>query len=216
MRRSMTLIELIFSMVIIAIAFTIFPKVLQISAKTSKNTLKEEALFGGMAWMGLIKNLPWDERNTLFDDYLITNGDTDYECATSFWGAPIYRKGGFVGSRNCKHHQHASSSLGGEANDNSVPDDVDDFDGISKTMHNDNGSRSYEMNATVSYKTDLALTDTTFSTTNATSTSNTKYIDIYVYSQARQGAFASKELAHIWYISANIGQIAINRAPWVH
>ena len=215
MRRSLTLIELVFSMVIIAIAFTVFPKILQVSAKTSTNLLKEEALFGGLTWMGLIKNLPWDEKNTLFDDYLVVDsGKTEYECSTSFGGAAIYRRGGFVGSRNCKHHQYASSSLGSEANDNSVPDDLDDFNGVSKLLQNANGSRSYEMNATLRYVSDLGLGETAFDTTASTSSTNTKFIEISVSPQAKKGAFSSQELVRIWYIATNIGQIKVRRAPW--
>ncbi|BAF70679.1 hypothetical protein [Nitratiruptor sp. SB155-2] len=216
MRKALTLLELIFSMVIIAIAFTVFPKILQVSAKTSIHALKEEALYQAVALMGLVKTLPWDERNTLFDDYLFSDqGSSDYECSTSFGGAPIYRKGGFVGSRNCKHHQNATSALGMEANDKSVPDDVDDFVSLSPvTVQNFNATRQYELNISISYINDLSLSGSDFTTNSATSSTNTKYITIAVSPLTKRSAFAGKTLAQIWYFSENIGQTRIRRLPW--
>ncbi|BCD60876.1 MULTISPECIES: type II secretion system protein [unclassified Nitratiruptor] len=216
MRKALTLLELIFSMVIIAIAFTVFPKILQVSSKTSVHALKEEALYQAVAMMGLVKTLPWDERNTLFDDYLFTDqGSSDYECSTSFGGAPIYRKGGFVGSRNCKHHQNATSALGMEANDHNIPDDVDDFVTLSPvTVQNFNASRQYELNISINYVDDLSLSDTNFTTGSSGGSTNTKYITISVSPLTKSSAFAGKTLAQVWYFSENIGQIRINRLPW--
>jgi len=71
-RDGFTLIELIFSMVIIAIAFTVFPKILQLATKVSVQNLKEEAMYNAVAYIGLIKSTAWDENNTISDNILIS------------------------------------------------------------------------------------------------------------------------------------------------
>lgn len=97
MRRALTLIELILSMVIIGIVFTVIPKLIMSMNQSAQTTIKEEAMFNAMAQMGAIINLPWDENNTAHDQILDTNATT-YKCnATSG-----YRIGGFIGGRHCR------------------------------------------------------------------------------------------------------------------
>ena len=202
MRRGLTLIELIFSMVIIAFAFTIFPKILQISAKTSNTTLKEEAMYNAAALMGFVKNLPWDEQNTKEDDILLVDGGlSELECEYSFGGEPIYRQGGFVGSRNCAHRLHASS-IGG--NGESEADDIDDLSGRVIKASNLYGNREYNLSIQVGYTQD-------FTATPATTSTNTKYIKITATPARKElsGAFSP-----FWYLSYNIGQIRVNRLSW--
>lgn len=211
MRRGLTLIELIFSMVIIALAFTVFPKILQISAKTSLQGVKEEALFSGMTLMGLIKNLPWDEKNSVYDDYLIvTNGNNIYECSNG-----IYRIGGFYGSRNCRHRLDASTI--GADSDDTYPDDIDDFNGKDINATNYNDTREYNISVTVEYRNDKIDGDFNRSFSSSSGgTTNTKYIAIAIMPQKRQKAFSASTIANIYYISANIGQIRVRRLPWRH
>ena len=215
MRRALTLIELIFSMVIIAIAFTIFPKILQVSAKSGSITLKEEAMYNAIALIGLIRALPWDEKNTQVDDILVTDsGDVLYECRYALGGGDsIYRRGGFIGARNCQHKASASK-IGGDSDD-SDPDDIDDFNGMSKIATNIYGKRSYVMDVNISYVGDFKGEPIEFNTSPSTASTNVKFIKVSLYAQNLQKTLG-KRLASFWYISSNIGQLRINSMAWVH
>ena len=203
MRRSFTLIELIFSMVIIALAFTVLPKVLQVSAKSSATTLKEEAMSNAMAMMGWIRVLAWDERNIQSDEILIPQEyEPIYKCPV--W--EIYRAGGFAGSRNCRNKLPASS-LGKEGDDF---DDIDDFAGYETNITNATGKRKYNLKVDVSYVKDY---NQTFLSQKASGSSDVKMVHIVVTPLAKKGALGGS-FAKLTYFASNIGQIRINRVPW--
>jgi len=60
-RRGITLIELIFSIVILSIVFSIVPKIIFASNKSMQTSMKEDALFNAYTLLGSIIKLPWDE-----------------------------------------------------------------------------------------------------------------------------------------------------------
>ena len=203
MRRSFTLIELIFSMVIIAIAFTVLPKILQVSAKVSTQSIKEEALYSGVALMGYIRAAAWDEQNTEYDDILIvSSGDRAYECNDT----THLRNGGFIGSRNCENNKSASS-LGDDGGD---LDDIDDF---SSYEASNNNSRDYNLSVEVSYVDDVNLSEENFKTSINNSSTNTKYVVIDINSTNSKKT-SGKNIAQLKLWMFNIGQIQINRIPW--
>ncbi|SFV68949.1 hypothetical protein MNB_SM-6-1081 [hydrothermal vent metagenome] len=206
-KTAFTLIELIFSMVIIAIAFTVFPKILQLATKVSVQNVKEEAMFNAVAYIGLIKSTAWDENNTVSNDILITsNGDSSYDCNTSSG----YRAGGFIGSRNCEDNLSASA-LGIDSDDNGFHDDMDDFSAID--VNNDTDSRDYNLTVNVNYVTDIALNSETFSSSSASATTNTKEINVTVEVNKKTSALGDS-FVKISFISNNIGQQQINRRSW--
>jgi hypothetical protein len=205
--------ELIFSMIIIAVAFIVFPKVIQMSAKSGTYTLKEEAMYNALALVGLMKNLPWDEKNSDYDDILLTNGDAAYECAYAFAdSASIYRKGSFVGSRNCRHKLNASATLGLEEASVDEADDLDDFAAYSVVAENRTGTRRYRLEASVRYIRDLAPSEQLFSTAASADMTNLKYVEVNATPLTK--AKDLEGLAKFWYISSNIGQLRIFSAPW--
>ncbi len=203
MRRSFTLIELIFSMVIIALAFTVLPKVLQVSAKSSATTLKEEAMSNAMAMMGWIRVLAWDEQNVQSDEILIPQKyEPIYKCPV--W--EIYRAGGFAGSRNCRHELPASSLR--KEGDNF--DDIDDFAGYETNITNATATRTYNLKVDVNYVKDY---NQTFLTRKAGGSSDVKMVSIVVTPLAKKGALGGS-FAKLTYFASNIGQIRINRVAW--
>ncbi len=205
-REGFTLLELIFSMVIIAIAFTVLPKMLQMAAKVSKQSVKEEAIYSAVALLGLVKSTAWDEQNTKKDDILLvsSDGDAAYSCSD-------YRVGSFIGSRNCKNALSASSSLGMDGDDGGVADDMDDFIGEVNTTGS--AVRKYTISVGVDYVEDISLNGTQFSTTTKANPTNTKYIVIDVNATNRESAVGN-HIARFYYIANNIGQIQINRRAW--
>lgn len=203
MRRSFTLIELIFSMVIIALAFTVLPKVLQVSAKSSATTLKEEAMSNAMAMMGWIRVLAWDEQNVQSDEILIPQKyEPIYKCPV--W--EIYRAGGFAGSRNCRNELPASSLR--KEGDNF--DDIDDFAGYETNITNSTDTRTYNLKVDVNYVKDY---NQTFLTRKAGGSSDVKMVSIVVTPLAKKGALGGS-FAKLTYFASNIGQIRINRVAW--
>jgi len=193
-KSAFTLIELIFSMVIIAIAFTVLPKIMQLAAKVSVQNVREEAMYNAVAYIGLIKSTAWDENNTKVDDILhVSAGDGDYNCSKTTG----YRIGGFDGSRNCRNDKN-SSALGSDSND---LDDMDDFGDINAT--NDTGSRDYDLKFSVAYVTDIAENATT----------NTKEINVTVIVKKKQSVLGNS-LVKMSFTAQNIGQLRINRRSW--
>jgi len=205
-RDGFTLIELIFSMVIIAIAFTVFPKILQLATKVSAQNLKEEAMYNAVAYIGLIKSTAWDENNTISDNILISNnGNGTYDCNVTTG----YRNGGFVGSRNCKDNLSAST-LGIDSNDN-YNDDMDDFGTID--AKNDTNSRDYNLSVIVKYVDDIAMDSENFSSTQNSGTTNTKEINITVNVNKKASALGNS-FVNMSFIAQNIGQQIVNRRSW--
>jgi len=213
MRRAFTLIELIFSMVIIAIAFSVLPKILQLAVKSSTTSLKEEAMYNAVAYVGLIKSTAWDESNTEVDDILLVASDWNseddpYDCNTTTG----YRTGGMKGSRNCFHEQNASLTLGSESSDtNTYRDDMDDF--ITLTAKNYNSSREYNLSVEVDYVDDIALDATQYSNTQSTDSTNTKRITVTVKPNKKSNVLGNT-FVKVSFIAQNIGQIRVKRRVW--
>ena len=204
MKKAFTLIELIFSMVIIAIAFSVLPKILELSMKSATTSLKEEAMYNAVAYVGLIKSTAWDENNTKVDDILlVSDGNSAYDCNTTTG----YRIGGMKGSRNCFNKQSASA-IGSDGND---LDDMDDFTTLNAS--NKNNSRDYNLSVSVDYIDDITPNATQYTITSNAESTNTKYITVTVQAN-RKAAVLGDSFAKIPFIAQNIGQIKINRRVW--
>lgn len=215
MRRALTLIELILAMVIIAIVFTVIPRLIHAMNQTSKTAQHEEAMYNALTLMGAIINLPWDNNNTKNDQILqVTAGNSAYDCNTTSG----YRIGGFVGGRNCIESpgiDYNASILGLE--DTNI-NDVDDY---ALPLNADNncsrsaGKMLYTLTPIVTYVTDplpsnrLQLGDTNASMGVKT---NTKHVLVrvgYHTDNKLSGCITALE-----YHAFNIGQIHINSRNW--
>ncbi len=143
MRKGLTLIEMIFSMVIIAVVFTVVPKIIFASNKALQVSMKEDALFNAYALMGSITKLAWDE-NTLIDGKIL---DTSANTCND------YRLGGFLASRNCIDSDLGVSSLGSDGGDY---DDIDDYNGYLEAVAVGSKNR-YNLSSTVEFGTTQEL-----------------------------------------------------------
>ena len=212
MRRGMTLIELILAMVIIALLFTVVPKIVFVTNKSFETTMKEDALYNAIALAGMVIRLPWDSNNTLHDQILTTaSGDPSLRCgqATGF-----YRIGGFKGGRNCidnaTHPMAASASPGRE---NALYDDLDDFDGYRLTTTTPHGAK-YDISVHVRYLQDPAPGSVVDLSGLAASSSSTDIKEVNVTVRRNVASRKSPFTASIYYESANIGQTSIRKRPW--
>ncbi|MDD2369258.1 MAG: type II secretion system protein [Sulfuricurvum sp.] len=214
MRKGLTLIELILSMVIIGIVFTVIPRLIMSMNQSTQTTIKEEAMYDAMAQMGLIINLPWDNNNTQNPQILNVNaGNPAYDCNLTSG----YRIGGFVGGRNCI--ETTAYNAGPIGKEDAESNDIDDYHDTNLTADKNCSSTLkkglFAIGTTVLYVDDPAATGTAVLSTNpkaANQTSNTKYILVrvgYGSDSQHKGCIASLQ-----YHSFNIGNIQINSRNW--
>lgn len=127
------MIELIFTMVILAIAMTAIPAVLSQNVNSNEFSLNQEAYLAGATKMGNILSYEWDENNTGDQEikYVldVTNGDSElnrYPNTTRYRIGHIREKYRRSFDSN---ESNASTNLGFDANDHNIQDDIDDFNG---------------------------------------------------------------------------------------
>jgi len=187
MRNGLTLIELIFSMVIISIVFSIVPKIIFASNKSIQTSVKEDAIFNAYTMLGSIVKLDWDENTNVHGEILKTdlNQGTVNDCNET-------RIGGFIGSRNCK-----------DGNDSASPIAQEDWNDIDDYHSYENNLSKYKLNVNVAY------VDSNYNATAGTS--ELKEINVTVESNsAKTAGFKSS----FFYHSANLGLIQIKKEIW--
>ena len=201
----MTLIELIFTIVIIAFVFTVIPKLFQISNKSLSFSSKEDALFNMYSQIMDIVIKEYDEKNTKYDDILLS-GKNALECNTSSG----YRTGGFIGGRNCFDKVY-ESDIG--LDDNEPPrDDIDDYNGLKYDIYS--GHKKYTLEVNVGY-TDNWNENTysdrklEYNFTNRSDNNKSQIKRVYV-----KVLDNNKTISSIYYYSANIGHATIKSVKW--
>ena len=213
-RRGMTLVELIFTIVIIAMVFTVIPKIIYAVNKSDSFTIRQDALLNGVSMLHMISNMPWDKNNTDSSDILHVSSSANniFDCNST----THYRRGGFIGSRTCEDNLSASAinTVLNDANG----DNIGDFNNadVNITAY---GAQIYELNITVSYADDTniaysgstALIDLNKST-NSNNFTNLKHIETKVLYHSKRGE--TRVLARFNYTSANIGLVTISKRVW--
>jgi len=207
LKKALTLIELIFTILIISLVFTVIPKIIYVSNKSLEFSKKEDAVFNMMSKIMDISLKEYDEKNTEYDDILLSGDDGVLECNSTTG----YREGGFVGSRNCKNAVF-ESSIGPDASEPPY-DDVDDYNGIEENTTK-NGRTVYTLNISAGYTGqwdagDYSSKSLSFIFDSVSDTTKTNIKRIYV-SVSKDG----QTIASIPYYSANIGHIKIQSVQW--
>jgi len=205
MKRALTLIELIFTIVIIAFVFSVIPKLFQITNKTLSFSSKEDALFNMYSQMMDIVLKEYDRENTIYDDILLTGESGNLECKSNG-----YRVGGFKGSRNCFHQVYESDIPSSPR----IPElALEDYNGLNYQIQS--GNKEYNLTVTVGYTDDNFSYDYTnnkvsFQFTNRSddSKSNIKKVKVKVLDEK------GDVISSITYNSANIGHIEIKSVLW--
>ncbi len=218
-KRGFTLIELIFSMVIIALVFTVIPKIIYAFNKSDTFSVREDALFNGVSLANMISRLPWDENNTEHNDILKTDSSNhNFDCNTTTY----YRVGGFIGSRNCENNLSASIISSDGESDPAFFNDFDDFNDINITAKL-GGENLYTLSNRVNYISDgsavfgydyanKSVTITLNKTSDKNSSTNLKILNLDVYYSGKRGN--TRKIANFSYISSNIGQVLIKKRSW--
>ena len=211
MKKALTLIELIFTIVIIAAVFTVIPKIIYISNKSLEFSKKEDAVFNMIAKMMDVSLKEYDYNNTKYDDILIVNDSPKnvLDCNASSW----YRVGGFIGSRKCENNI-SENDIPSHQNPYKEYDYIEGYNGYEDNLSN--GHTTYILNIAVGYaiewgKDDYSNQSLDFSFNNNLITQKTNIKKI-VISIKREGD--DKNISIIRYNSANIGHTKINSVIW--
>ena len=204
MKKALTLIELIFTMVIIAFTFTVIPKLFQISNNSISFSSKEDALFNMYSQIMDIVTKEYDEKNTIYDDILLT-GQNQLECNTSTG----YRIGGFIGGRNCFDKVYESLIPSSPKRPFNA---IEDYNGLEYTIYS--GNKQYTLKVKVGY-TDNWGNDSysdkslDFNFTNRSDNNKSQIKRVYV-----EILDNNKTISSIYYYSANIGHATIKSIKW--
>ncbi len=205
MKKALTLIELIFTIVIIAFVFSVIPKMFQTTNKALAFSSKEDALFNMYSQMMDIILKEYDEMNTIYDDILLSGNSNVLECSTTTG----YRVGGFIGSRNCFHKVYESDI---PSSPKEPFEAIEDYNGLNYQIFS--GNKEYNLSVTVGYTDDNFDYDYSnqklnFQFTNRSddTKSNIKRIKVEVLN-------GNNEISSLVYYSANIGHIEIKSVKW--
>jgi len=205
-RRGLSLIELIFTIVIIAIVFTVIPKVILSLNKSDKFAIRQDALFNGLSLVQMISKLPWDEKNVVQTDILhVTSGN--FKCDEN----STRRIGGFVGSRNCENDLNASIISSDGITDYNNFNDIDDFN------NTDINASYYGLHVKANYIDDNIVYNNQkasfiLNKSPKNNTTNLKMVDVNISYQGKRGK--ARQISSFNYISSNIGQVTLNKRVW--
>lgn len=228
MRKGISLIELVFTIVIIAIVFTVIPKMVFALNKSEEFSIKQDALFNGVTLMQMISRLSWDENSTQNNALLnVLNGNTHFTCNNdinnSFYH---YRIGGFKGSRNCSELNNTliASTIGKDASEiNSYSfDDIDDFNAY------DINTSFYQLSVAVNYINDadvvitysgltakIDLTKSSIMPASQSTHLKKVHIDINTSYTGNKKNLESKKISQFDYVSANVGKMFLAKRVWL-
>lgn len=192
MKKALTLIELILSIVIIGLVFMVIPKIIFILNRGFSLSMKEEALYTAASMTGEISILPWDQHTIDRDGKILSAGGVECNSTTGPHNEGYYRVGGFVGSRNCIGWQDSNDWRPTDSVDISNGyDDIDDYNGYHERL---DGKRvSYDINITVTRDRDIKRATIKITSLNTTKES---FSTSFIYESANIGW--SKIHSEIW------------------
>ncbi len=218
MRAAFSLIELIFTIVIMVGVFSTIPKILFSIGKSDSFALKQDAFFQAVSLTNIASLLAWDENNTDETDILQTKSSY-FECNLS----TKYRIGSYKSSnaRVCSQEINASFTLESDSGENDylLFDDIDDFNDFAVIVTTSSGKTKYKLYNQVSYLTDSFISQSTntmtidlnLSTTSATPTNIKKFKSTIEYAGKRG---KERNISSFYYYSTNIGQFILNSRSW--
>ena len=155
MRSAMSLIELVFTIVIMGIAVMSLPLILTQVQRNDAFAMQQEAILAAKAKLGNILTYEWDHNSydlTASRSFVLTtvSPDTELDC-----NGTTFRRLGHVNAdsrRKCSATGASASAIGADAGDGGNFTDIDDFDGDSINI-----SASAEGAGTLDYIFDLNL-----------------------------------------------------------
>jgi len=207
--KAFTLIELIFSIVVLSIAFLAIPQLFEISSANIEEILKDEATFQGIKTAKTIQTYFWDENSPNNDGnftYIldVQAGDSELDR----YNATQYRIGNYILAKKRRFYDNptfASTTLGSEATD-TVYNDIDDFNNkieniTSSLVDLKVKTKIYYINDSANYSAHTI--NKTISASPQSQSTNIKMIDINITDSKNKSILVYRT------ISCNIGSAPI-------
>jgi hypothetical protein len=218
MRKAFSLVELIFTIVIMASIFALLPRIIFATSKSNSFAMRQDAFFEGISLVKFASYMAWDQNNTQKLDILATSSTNSvFKCDDT----TDYKRVGSKKSANgrvCKESLNASI-IGPDAQSNYLLyDDIDDFNG-SIIESNTMGKKKYELYSIVTYLSDDIFTysgDKLTIDLNASSVSksSTNIKKLHLNISYVGGRGRDKNITSFSYFSSNIGQFTLNKEDW--
>jgi hypothetical protein len=213
-KRSATLIELIFTIIILGITIKTIPIVLSQIAKNDESSIKQEAISAGATKISNILTYEWDEKNSVETDIKhildVTNGDIELNRIDN----STCRVGHFKGSNRRKFFpiKLFASPIGiDDANESIFPDDIDDFNAKVDTLllNSVSNQKSFILTTTIAYVNDKADYNQNtlffeFNTTAISPSTNLKMIEVTIKESQN-----NQTIATFRSYAANIGSFKL-------
>ena len=227
LRPAIAMIELIFALVVMAIALLSAPMLIHTATQSGFVAVQQEAINEAATRVSMVMGYHWDE-NDANESYLdpilyVSNGDAglaEYNSTGRRIGTPLVSQRSFIRSDGSIFN--ASTTLGLDTNDGGIADDIDDFNGVSSLFFVESARVNYVERTTINITTTVSYTadapgagtyanpggteDLTFSpdlSAVATPTTNIKKILVKLTSTSGQSEL-SKEVV-LKGFSCNIG-----------
>jgi len=194
MRRAIAMIELIFAIIIMAIALMSAPMLVSQSSNSGYVGLQQEAITVAAAEIGMILTRPWDQNNTDVTSFIpilnTASGDSELNQGIGLDGNTTGRRVGTPRSSarsffTALGREFNASAIGSDAGD-SNNNDIDDFNGDSGSILVETETRDMDIgdyvdvnmtkNTTVNYisdSTDYSVQSVTFNFINNASATST-------------------------------------------
>ncbi len=221
-KKAVAMIELIFAIVIVGLAMLSIPNLITASTSSSFVAFQQEAISEAATKLNSILSYHWDENDaneSFLDPILVvtnsSSSDLDENGSTGKRkGTPKESYRSFI--RSDGQRLYASTTLGMDANDGGLQDDMDDFNGESvsleniQTSQNDYVDQNISISTTVKYFKDAdgdfdqkAITYNPDFSTTATGTTNVKAIEVNLTSTSGVDALNKTIILHAF--GCNIG-----------
>jgi type II secretory pathway pseudopilin PulG len=168
--KAFTLIELIFSIVIIGITFMTIPQIIAVSTNSISLTYESKGLYNAIAQMQLVLSRAWDQ-NSETANYDVLETGTGVLTCTGPERNGFYTDDGF--HRKCDDTFTTATAIGME---DAFLDDIDDYDSDSESV---GVGQTFDINTTVTY-TRYQATHTVQNLVDTTTISNLKHVQVQV------------------------------------
>ena len=223
-RKGFTLLELIVSITVLGLAFSAIPMLLVSDNKAQETSITQEAIYAASTKMAQLLTYKWDElsstENAGFGLTMSKVLDVPASASTNAVFARVpntsMRVGHFnlTGRRALFNTPTTLSTLGFDANDATVADDIDDITQTQTLIAIDNSAQgykaTYDINVSVDFVSDIATyTNTAITAFHFGATSNGNPTHLKRISISVSDAVSNAVLFTLESFSANIGETAI-------
>ncbi len=203
-KKAFSLIELIFAIVVLSIAFLALPQLFESSTMQVEEVAKDEATFYGIKTLQDVYRYYWDDNSQNSGAfYILDTTNCDNELVRDLARDPLHRKGTVAYGSKAGQRKFFSTTLpattflGAEAGE-TLFDDIDDFNGFTATHTSSIVNTTTTVNVYyISDNANYAQTTLNFTIlpTPATATTNIKMIEVNISDSSGNGLLLYRTIA---------------------